>query len=197
MCAGGAGGGGLGGGAPGILLRPRLPGWVRAWHLAPEGRVPSVPQDPVRAERGSGAQEPLQAAGCGKGGVVTGRGCGSRDVPWGGGQVSAQCPVPAALQTAPHSLWQQPCPTPSERNPPSAGERPSNLGRDPFRLEQKMEASREKKELARGCFTEKGLLIHSGDLGKSSKRVVENQARENAKPGKSTGEGWLWTTHLI
>lgn len=81
-------------------------------------------------------------------------------------RVSARRPVPAALHTAPHSLWQQPCPTPSERNPPSAGEGPSNLGRDPFRLEQKMEASREKKELARGCFTEKGLLTHSGDLGK-------------------------------
>ena len=35
MCAGVAGGRGLGGGAPGILLRPRLPGWVCAWHLAP------------------------------------------------------------------------------------------------------------------------------------------------------------------
>ena len=69
---------------------------------------------------------------------------------------------------------------------------PITLGeRSLFWLEQEMEASRrkkKKKELAPGC-TEKGFLIWSGNLGKSSKRIVENQVSENSRQKSSCERG--------
>ena len=66
-----------------------------------------------------------------------------------------------------------------------------NLGeRSPFWLEQETEASRrgkKKNELAPGC-TEKGFRIRSGNLGKGSKKIIENQGSENSRQGKSSCE---------
>lgn len=75
---------------------------------------------------------------------------------------------------------------------PSAGEGGLvTLGeRSPFWLVQETEASRrkkKKKELAPGC-TEKGFRIRSGNLGKGSKRIIENQGSENSRQGKSSCE---------
>lgn len=62
----------------------------------------------------------------------------------------------------------------------NAGEGPGSIKRNLFGLEQEKEASRKKRRNWHlSVWTEKSFVIPAGNLGKISKRILENQADES------------------